>query len=367
MTGLGPFANLRAMSISAWLVALLVLPASANDVGESVRFGGLAAVRAREFQPAGDGRVLFDTGESDAPVLPYDTVLLQGIMPDGGLRLEVALPAMGGLWHKWAPAEVKRFPSGRFWARYRFDGAGRRPLRLRIVDAGVKASHLFELYDAELFVSGTGPGAEPKAREASSAVVPSSGTYRLVRRADWGAQPPKGNYTAHAPGRLTMHHTAGRKPTTGEEAVQEMRFIQDFHMNGRGWMDVGYHFVVSPTGQVFEGRPEGVVGAHVLNHNTGNLGVSFMGNYHPPASDQPTAEALSAFTALGRRLVADYKIPAAQIQAHRDLGSTDCPGDILYAKLPELRAQIVAEAKLGSPRLPKGELPVEAYLKSLPW
>ena len=364
---LGPFANLRAMSIAAWLVALFVLPASANDVGESVRFSGLAAVRAQELQPAGDGQVLFDTGDSDAPALPYDTVLLQGIMPDGGLRLEVTLPALGGLWHKWAPAEVKRFPSGRFWARYRFDSVGRRPLRLRAVDAGVRAPHLFELYDAELFVFGSGPSAEAAALEAPAAVVPSSGTYRFVRRAEWGAQPPKGDYTAHAPGRLTMHHTAGRKPATYEEAVAEMRFIQDFHMNGRGWMDVGYHFVLSPTGHVFEGRPEGVVGAHVLNHNTGNLGVSFMGNYHPPTSDQPTGEALDAFRALGRRLVVDYKIPAAQIQAHRDLGSTDCPGDILYAQLPGLRAQITAAAKLGVSRVPKADLPVQSLLKSLPW
>ncbi|MCX5797717.1 MAG: N-acetylmuramoyl-L-alanine amidase [Elusimicrobia bacterium] len=348
--------------------SLLLAPASsANDVGESVRFSGRAAARMEAVEPSGEGRVLFDTGDSDAPAFPYDTVLLQGIMPDGGLRLEVALPSLAGLWHTWTPVEVKRFPTGRFWARCRFAGPSRRPLRLRVVDAGVKTAHLFELYDAELFISGTGPEAEPRSRETPSVVVPSAGTYRFVRRADWGAQPPKGDYTAHAPGRLTMHHTAGRKPATYEEAAAEMRFIQDFHMNGRGWLDVGYHFIISPTGHVFEGRPEGVVGAHVLNHNTGNLGVSFMGNYHPPTSDQPTAEALDAFRALGRRLVVDYQIPGAQIQAHRDLGSTDCPGDILYAKLSELRAQIVAEAKLGTRRLSKGELPVEAYLKSLPW
>ncbi|MBI5240909.1 MAG: N-acetylmuramoyl-L-alanine amidase, partial [Elusimicrobia bacterium] len=284
------------MSTTAWLVALLAWPASANDVGESVRFGGRAAARSEPFQPSGAGRVFFDTGESDAPAAPYDAVLLQGIMPDEGVRLEVALPSLGGLWHKWAPVEVRRFPSGRFWARYRFDSAGRRPLRLRAVDSGVRAAHLFELYDAELFVHGTGPDGEAGLREAAEPVVPSTGAYRFVRRAEWGAVPPAGEYSVHLPDRLTMHHTAGRRPATYGEAAAEMRFIQDFHINGRGWTDIGYHFVVSPTGEVFEGRPEGVRGAHVLNHNTGNLGVSFMGNYHPPVSDEPSSEALEAFT-----------------------------------------------------------------------
>ncbi|MDD5627423.1 MAG: peptidoglycan recognition family protein [Elusimicrobia bacterium] len=350
------------MGMIAGLFALLVLPASANDVGESVRFKGRAVMRAEPFQPSGTGSVLFDTGASDQPAAPYDAVLLQGIMPDGGLRIEVALPSFGGLWTSWAPAEVKRFPSGRFWARYRFDGPGRLPLRLRVVDAGVKAAHLFEIFDAELFVAGTGVEAGARTGEVPPAVQPSSGTYRFVRRADWGAQPPTSDYTAHTPGRLTMHHTAGRKPATFAEAAAEMRFIQDFHINGRGWIDVGYHFVISPTGHVFEGRPEGVVGAHVLNHNTGNVGASFMGNYQPPATGEPAAEALSAFVALGRRLVSDHRIPAEKVQAHRDLGSSDCPGDTLYAKLPGLREQIAA-----GPRLPKGDLPVEAYLKSLPW
>lgn len=350
-----------------WLVALFALPASADDAGESVRFRGRAAMRIEAIRPAEAGRLIFDTGDSDAPAVPYDAVLLHGIMPEEGLRLEVALPALAGLWHSWSPLEVRRFPSGRFWARHRFGSASRRPLRLRVVDAGVKAAHLFELYDAELFISGSGPDGEDAPRRDVPPVVPSSATYRLVRRAEWGAQPPRGEYAPHAPGLLTMHHTAGRRPASDEEAAAEMRFIQDYHMSGRGWMDVGYQFVVSPTGQVFEGRPEGAIGAHVLGHNTGNLGVSFMGNHHPPVSDEPSGAALEAFTAVGRRLVSDYRIPAERIAAHRDLGSSDCPGDILYAKLPELRDRLTAPAEQGRPRLPGGDLPVEAYLKSLPW
>jgi hypothetical protein len=355
------------MSILLGLVALFAFPASANDAGESVRFAGRAAMRIEAVQPAGAGRVVFDTGDSDAPAAPYDAVLLHGIMPEEGLRLELALPALAGLWRSWVPVEVKRFPSGRFWARCRFDSVSRRPLRLRVVDAGVKSAHLFELYDAELFVSGTGPDSEAARREAVAPVVPSSTTYRFVRRSDWGAQPPAGEYAPHVPVRLTMHHTAGRRPGSDDEAASEMRFIQDYHMNGRGWMDVGYHFVVSPTGQVFEGRPEGAVGAHVLGHNTGNLGVSFMGHHHPPVSDEPAVEALEAFTAVGRRLVSDYLVPAERIAAHRDLGPTDCPGDILYARLPELRARLTAPAEQGGARLPQGDFPVQAYLKSLPW
>ena len=349
----------------------MALPLSAGDVGESVSFSGRPAVRSEQWRPSGAGHVLFDTKDSDPPGAPYDTVLMHGFMPDANVRLEVAVPALGGLWHEWKPAEVRRFADGRFWARYKFGPANRRPLRLRAVDSGIQAAHVFDLYDAELFIAGTGPDLETaSAPSRNGRARVSSGAYVFVPRADWGAQPPKEAYSEHAPDRFTMHHTAGRQPKTYDEALKEVQFIQDFHMNGRGWIDIGYHFLISPTGQVFQGRPEHVRGAHVLNHNTGNLGVSLMGNYHPPVSHEPTDGELKAFVALGKRLVADYKMPIENIKAHRDLQSTDCPGDILYAALPELKEQISGrppKLRVGIPKFQKRDFPVDAYLKRLPW
>ncbi|HEV8557450.1 MAG TPA: N-acetylmuramoyl-L-alanine amidase, partial [Actinophytocola sp.] len=40
-----------------------------------------------------------------------------------------------------------------------------------------------------------------------------------------------------------------------------------------------------------------------------------------------------------------YAIPVSNIKGHRDFNSTLCPGDVLYARLPELRSAVAA--KLG--------------------
>jgi len=364
------------MSLAGVLgLVLLVGPVFADDAGESVRFRGRKAAHLEQFRPSGAGRVLLDTLDSDPPAEPYDTVLIQGWMPDARVRIEVAFAASGRGGLKWEPAELRRFSNGRFWARCKFAIKSRAPLRLRVVDSGIKAAHVFELYDVELFVAGTGPDAgagketgQPTTRQSA---IPSHPNYEFVARESWGARRIEGAYAEHMPVKLTMHHTAGRMPAAYDEAAAEMRFIQDYHINGRGWLDIGYHFVISPTGHVFEGRPEGVLGAHVLHNNTGNLGVSFMGDFQASVSNEPARSGLDAFAALARRLSRDYNIPPAGIKAHRDFNpATDCPGDLLYAQLAELRLRIfgaTAPPRAAVGLLVKKDFPAQSYLKSLPW
>jgi len=167
--------------------------------------------------------------------------------------------------------------------------------------------------------------------------APSVGKPPVVSRASWGARPPKTAYNPHKPKRLTQHHTAGRKTSTLQESLKEVRFIQDFHQNGRGWNDVGYHFLVDSAGRIFQGRPENVVGAHVGGKNKDNVGVSFLGNYHPPVSHQPTAAQLAAVRDLGKWLRTEYQVDLALYKGHRDLGATSCPGDLVYGWMDRVR------------------------------
>ncbi|MFA6002743.1 MAG: peptidoglycan recognition family protein [Elusimicrobiota bacterium] len=341
-------------------------PVWANDAGESVRFRGQSPFNVQELRPA-PGKVLFETKDSDQPDGPYDSVLIHGVMPDRNLRLEVAVSTGPGARHDWLPILVKRFPGGRFWAKYKFPALQTSPLRLRAVDIGINSVHVFELYDVELFVAGTGPESEAVGPMPSGHVRISTGSYLFVDRQEWGAAAQNGEYVQHLPVRMTMHHTAGRKPDDFFEAAREMRFIQDYHVNGRGWMDIGYHFVISPQGVVFQGRPESVVGSHVLGHNTGNIGISFMGNYHPPVSDGPQAVSLQAFVAVARRVAADYNIGGDEVRAHREMSPTDCPGEALYARFPELKARIALPPAAMMDRLPKRDWAGAAYLNHLPW
>ncbi len=71
-----------------------------------------------------------------------------------------------------------------------------------------------------------------------------------------------------------------------------MREIQRWHLE-RGWATVGYHFVLSPSGRVFLGRPVDRLGAHVLGHNVGTVGIALMGNFE---LERPTPAALESLT-----------------------------------------------------------------------
>ncbi len=83
-----------------------------------------------------------------------------------------------------------------------------------------------------------------------------------------------------------------------------MREIQRWHFE-RGWATVGYHFVVSPSGRIFHGRPVDRLGAHVLGHNLGTVGISLMGHFdlERPAARRRGCSA-TATTAGTRRLPA---------------------------------------------------------------
>lgn len=52
--------------------------------------------------------------------------------------------------------------------------------------------------------------------------------------------------------------------------------IRAWH-KARGFSDVGYHYIVYRDGRIMLGRPVGQVGAHVSGHNTGTIGISYVG------------------------------------------------------------------------------------------
>ena len=57
-----------------------------------------------------------------------------------------------------------------------------------------------------------------------------------------------------------------------------MHVIQDFHMDDRGWWDIGYNFLIGQDGRIYEGRGFSVQGAHCSGWNTQTLGsVIFIG------------------------------------------------------------------------------------------
>ena len=84
-----------------------------------------------------------------------------------------------------------------------------------------------------------------------------------------GARAPQSGYS-NMPyyDKMTLHHSAGFSAETLEEGIAQMQAIQLFHQDIRGWSDIGYHFVIDKAGNIYQGRPETVIGAHTGGSNT---------------------------------------------------------------------------------------------------
>lgn len=356
------------------LLSPYLLPAGAAAQDNPAVFPGLSyPIEAKLTEVSKEGSVFFETPFSEAPAAGYELVLLQGEMPDAGVSVELVVKAKSFFS---APARYdseafRRFPDGRFWARYRVP-LTRQPLKLSLVNRGAKSQSSVTIYETELLLAAEAKEEAPPQPAGPyipdpELFFPKEGPFKLVRRADWQAAPPTEPYTPHTPRYFTLHHTAAHYPANYQAAVAEMQFIQDFHQHGRGWIDIAYHFLIDPAGNIFEGRPIKVLGAHVKNRNTANIGISIMGDYHPPKHDPFTPASQDSFISIGRYLRDTYEVPVSSFYAHRDIGSTTCPGDDLYAKKEMFRGLIFYPAQPQDlPVLPGGApLPNPAQERSL--
>lgn len=152
-------------------------------------------------------------------------------------------------------------------------------------------------------------------------------------RCRWEAAPYRGLPTPlQLPlGFLYVHHTYVPAPpcTTFTQCSANMRSMQRFHQDTRGWDDIGYSFVVGSDGYVYEGRGWHWVGAHTRGHNTRGFGVAFVGNY---TETLPTEAALRTVREVLPRcaLRAGLLRPDYKLLGHRQLVATDCPGNALF-------------------------------------
>jgi hypothetical protein len=191
----------------------------------------------------------------------------------------------------------------------------------------------------------------------------------IVTREEWGARATRCSST-DGKTKMAIHYTV----TPSDNPAAQVRAIQRYHMDTKGWCDIGYHFLVGADGSLYEGRPLQLVGAHVGGHNTGNIGVSFIGCFHPSGCSGmgPTTPQAAMIDAGGRLLGALsrlYGIPLSReaVKGHREYPgtSTNCPGDYLYARIDDLLAIEFRHHETTPRRLPQEAARLE-LLQRLP-
>lgn len=118
---------------------------------------------------------------------------------------------------------------------------------------------------------------------------------------------------------IIIHCTAtkdGQKVTAAD--------VDKWHKK-RGFVCIGYHFLVLLDGTIETGRPLDKVGAHCVGHNAKSVGVCYVGGLDKNGApkDTRTKAQKDALCDLLRRLVIDY--PNATIHGHNEFAQKACP------------------------------------------
>jgi len=172
-----------------------------------------------------------------------------------------------------------------------------------------------------------------------------------------------------------VHPTAGGNDYSRAEAASVVKAIQLYHVRGNGWNDIGYNFLVDRFGTIYEGRFGGternVVGAHALGFNSGSVGIALLGTYGSTAPSRAAQDALArlvawrldlahvdptAFTTVisagSEKYASGLPVLLRSVSGHRDTGYTECPGNLLFARLNDLAraANAIGLPKVYEPR-----------------
>ena len=85
---------------------------------------------------------------------------------------------------------------------------------------------------------------------------------------------------------LHIHHTW--KPThrdfNGKNHLALQQSMRNYHVNTRGWKDIGHHLALMPDGKWVTGRPFNLTPASISGWNTGALAVEMVGNFDKPGT-----------------------------------------------------------------------------------
>jgi N-acetylmuramoyl-L-alanine amidase-like protein len=208
-----------------------------------------------------------------------------------------------------------------------------------------------------------------------------AGQPPIVGRDAWGAAkcPPRA-VPAYGDVQLAfVHHTVTANEYGPDDSAAMVLGICLYHRNSNRWNDIGYNFLVDKYGKIFEGRAGGmdaaVVGAQAQGYNSHTVGISNLGTFSTVGQTPAGLDALARLLAwklaihgvppVGKvtvtsgggslnRYPAGAPVTFDRISGHRDANATACPGDALYAQLPQLREMVAKTSLPPAPKLALG-------------
>jgi len=132
--------------------------------------------------------------------------------------------------------------------------------------------------------------------------------------------------------RIILHCSATKEGQDFSAAT-----IRGWHVNGRGWSDIGYHWVIRLDGSIEVGRPLDRSGAHTKGHNKDSVGVCYIGGLDedgkPKDTMNPEQEKAWRMIVLSLRTLYGNHIT---IHGHNEFASKACPSFIVKEKFADM-------------------------------
>jgi len=137
---------------------------------------------------------------------------------------------------------------------------------------------------------------------------------------------------------ITIHHDGLDSPmteTSMDASAARIEWIRCGH-RGRGFSDIGYHYIIDREGRVWEGRNMRWQGAHVSKRNEQNIGILVMGNFD---IQKPSSRQLDGLRAHVSTLQVRHNVLSGRVLTHREWSGarTACPGKSLQTAVNETR------------------------------
>lgn len=124
--------------------------------------------------------------------------------------------------------------------------------------------------------------------------------------------------------RIILHCSA-----TVQGAHFDVHTLRTWHTDpppqGRGWKDIGYHYVIHLDGSVHQGRPIAEAGAHTKGANHDSVGVCYIGGLdkdNKPKDTMTPAQDIAVINLVRalRLVFGDLKL-----YGHNDFANKACP------------------------------------------
>lgn len=152
-----------------------------------------------------------------------------------------------------------------------------------------------------------------------------------------------------------VHCTATRADWwEGRSTADKTREVRRWHVQGNGWSDIGYHYLIDRDGTVIEGRPIERIGAHVRGHNTGTVGISLYGGHGGASTDNFADHFTPEQDAALRQLLTDLgeRFPIKRITGHNRYSAKACPCFDVTEWLKEAPTRTAAPSVAPNPAQP---------------